>query len=135
MSALNRSTSSRNSLDDGLASAASWDTDLAYKFGSVIGAETADERRGLERILSAFTGQLLPRLGTADGLVDVEEHEHSTGFASLPGGDGGVERVTLGATSGPFDAGRAARSAVAASLAAAREEAFWMAAALSAAPL
>lgn len=76
-----------------------------------LGADTADERRGLERVLSAFTGRLLPSLGTADGLVDVDEHEHAGGFAALPGGDGGVERVTLGATAGPFDAGRAARGA------------------------
>ena len=97
----------------GVAFGHSGDDLAATLVAAGLGAETADERRGLERILSAFTGQLLPRLGTADGLVDVEEHEHSTGFASLPGGDGGVERVTLGATSGPFDAGRAARSAVA----------------------
>ena len=47
--------------------------------------------------------------GTPEGLVDIDEHEHAGGFGSLPGGDGGVERVTLGATAGPFDAGRLAR--------------------------
>src|SRR6185369_1077113 len=39
---------------------------------------------------------------------------------SLPGGDGGVERVTLGATAGPFDAGRQARGAAARAAAAAQ---------------
>jgi hypothetical protein len=76
-----------------------------------LGADTPDERRSLERVLSAFTGHLLTSLGSADGLVDVDEHEHTSGFSALPGGDGGVERVTLGATAGPFDAGRAARGA------------------------
>lgn len=78
-----------------------------------LGADTVDERRGLERVLSAFTAHLLPSLGSADGLVDVDEHEHGSGFAALPGGDGGVDRVTLGATAGPFDVGRAARGALA----------------------
>ena len=75
-----------------------------------LGADTWQERRDLERVLCAFTGHLLPRLGTTDGLVDVDQYEHAAGFASLPGGDGGVERVTLGANAGPFNAGRAARS-------------------------
>ncbi|HEX7537948.1 MAG TPA: hypothetical protein VF391_13210 [Dermatophilaceae bacterium] len=97
----------------GVAFGHSNDDVAATLVGVGLGADTPDERRGLERVLSAFTGQLLSRLGTSDGLVDVEEHEHSAGFASLPGGDGGVERVTLGAGAGPFDAGRAARSAVA----------------------
>jgi hypothetical protein len=82
-----------------------------------LGAETADERREMERVLSAFTGHLLTSLGSPEGLVDVDEHEHASGFGSLPGGDGGVERVTLGATAGPFDAGRLARGAAARSAA------------------
>lgn len=76
-----------------------------------LGADTPDERRQLERVLSAFTGGLLTSLGTPEGVVDVDEHEHASGFASLPGGAGGVDRVTLGATAGPLDAGRAARGA------------------------
>ncbi|GAB3002908.1 hypothetical protein [Saccharothrix stipae] len=58
------------------------------------GLGASADRRSLERVLSAFTGQLLPRLGTPDGLVDVDEHEHAAGFLALPGGDGGVERVS-----------------------------------------
>ena len=85
-----------------------------------IGADTVDERRELERVLSAFTGQLLTSLGSPEGLVDIDEHEHAGGFGSLPGGDGGVERVTLGATAGPFDAGRLARGAAARAAAAAQ---------------
>lgn len=78
-----------------------------------LGADTFEERRSLEHVLSAFTGQLLPSLGSPDGLVSVDEHEHASGFSALPGGEGNVERVTLGATAGPFDAGRSARSGAA----------------------
>ncbi|HKE70007.1 MAG TPA: hypothetical protein VKB55_12165 [Nocardioidaceae bacterium] len=78
-----------------------------------LGAHTFEERRSLEHVLSAFTGQLLPSLGSPDGLVSVDEHEHASGFSALPGGEGDVERVTLGATAGPFDAGRSARSGAA----------------------
>ncbi len=67
-------------------------------------------RRDLERVLSAFTGQVLDRIGTPDGLVDVEQQEHEAGFSSMPGGDGPVERLRTGATGAPLTAGRAARS-------------------------
>jgi hypothetical protein len=76
-----------------------------------IGAIDHEERRGYERILSAFTGQLLPQLGTADGVVMAEEHEHGAAFASLPGGDAGVERLRPAGEAGPLPAGRAARRA------------------------
>src|SRR5262249_9739001 len=45
-----------------------------------LGAASPDQRRALERLLSAFTGQLMPRLGSPDGIVDVEEHEHRAAF-------------------------------------------------------
>jgi hypothetical protein len=67
-------------------------------------------RRGVERVLSAFTGQLLDRIGTPDGLVDVEEHEHGGGFASLPGGPAALERLRP-AGEAPLPAGRHARAA------------------------
>ncbi len=41
-----------------------------------LGVTAADERRSIERLLAAFTGQVLDKLGTADGVVDAEEHEH-----------------------------------------------------------
>jgi hypothetical protein len=58
------------------------------------GATTLDQRRAVERLVVAFTGQLLPRLGSRDGVVDIEEHEHAAGFAGLPGGDGEMERLS-----------------------------------------
>lgn len=85
--------------------------DVAATFASA-GAAPA-ERRSLQRMLSAFTGQLLSRLSTADGVVDVEQHEHAAGFASRPGGEGGVDRLRAGATQGPLAAGRAGRNRVA----------------------
>ncbi|GIK95838.1 MAG: hypothetical protein BroJett029_00470 [Alphaproteobacteria bacterium] len=76
-----------------------------------MGITDPDERRDTERILSAFTGQRLEELGTADGVIDVEEHEHASGFESRHGGPGGAERIRLGGEAGPLPAGRGARSA------------------------
>ncbi|CAN0515015.1 unnamed protein product, partial [Phaeothamnion confervicola] len=50
------------------------------------------KRRDTERILNAFTGQRLNELGTANGVVDVEEYEHSAGFESRSGGPGATDR-------------------------------------------
>ena len=59
--------------------------DVVSAFGAgVLGAGTAN-REAAERLLSAFTSDLLDRLGTADGVSDLAEHEHSDGFDSRPG--------------------------------------------------
>ena len=87
--------------------------DVAAVMASAGLGATDEERRSLERVLSAFTGQLLSRLGEADGVVDVEEHEHDEGFASRPGGAGPTERLKTGGTAGPLAAGRAARGRLA----------------------
>ena len=42
-------------------------------------------RHTAEQLAAAFTGDLLSRIGTADGLSDLEEREHSDGFWGLPG--------------------------------------------------
>ena len=68
------------------------------------------ERRALERLLAAFTGQLLDRVGTPDGLVDIEEHEHAAGFVARPGGAGGTDRLQTGRQEAGDGAGRLARS-------------------------
>jgi hypothetical protein len=75
-----------------------------------LGVANVQDRRTLERAISAFTGQILATLGTADGAIDADEHEHAAGFSSLPGGDGPIERLRIGAEAGPLAAGRAARS-------------------------
>jgi hypothetical protein len=75
-----------------------------------LGLTSADDRRAMERLLAAFTGQLLAEFGTQDGVVDSEEHEHNAGFASKPGGPGTLERLRKGAETGPLNVGRAARS-------------------------
>jgi hypothetical protein len=76
-----------------------------------IGITDAGKRRDSERILAAFTGQRLEELGTADGVVDVEEHEHVSGFESRPGPPEGTERVRIGGEGAPLPAGRHARGA------------------------
>ncbi|MEZ5833849.1 MAG: hypothetical protein R3D05_21985 [Dongiaceae bacterium] len=68
------------------------------------------KRRDTERILSAFTGQRLNELGTANGVVDVEEYEHAAGFESRSGGPGAIDRIRIGGEGGPLPAGRGARS-------------------------
>jgi hypothetical protein len=74
-----------------------------------LGVASRPERRAIERLLSAFTGQVLAKLGTEDGVVLAEEHEHEAAFVSRPGGEGAVERLRAGADAGPLDVGRAAR--------------------------
>jgi len=65
---------------------------------------TPDQRRATERLLTAFTAQKINRLGSADGAVELEEHEHAAAFASLPSGSAGtdryLQRVQTGGTGG-----------------------------------
>ena len=69
----------------------------------------ATARREYERLFSAFTGHLMDRVDSQDGMIDIQEWEHAAGMASRPGGDGGVDRLLEGAESGPLAAGRQAR--------------------------
>ena len=55
--------------------------------GGVGSPADAEQRRAVERLLSAFTGRLLDRLGSADGLVDIDEYEHARGFAAQDSGE------------------------------------------------
>ena len=57
---------------------------------------TDEERRDTERLLGAFTGQLLHEIGSPDGAVAVEEHEHDIAFGALPGGIRGDDRFLAG---------------------------------------
>ena len=59
---------------------------VAATLGAGLGA-TPDERRAVELLLSAFSGRLLDRLGTPDGLVDIDESEHARGFAARASGE------------------------------------------------
>ena len=69
----------------------------------------ATEREAYERIYGAFTAQMMDRVDQADGLIDIEQWQHASAFASRPGGDGGTDRLQEGAESGPLNAGRQAR--------------------------
>lgn len=75
-----------------------------------LGMTSAEDRRAMERLLSAFNSQVLAVLGTPDGVVEAEQQEHESGFSSRPGGPGTVERLRKGAETGPLSVGRAARS-------------------------
>jgi hypothetical protein len=84
------------------------DDDVLAAFASATQA-TAEERRATERLLSAFTAQKINRLGSADGLVELEEFEHAAAFTSLPSGSAGtdryLQRVQTGGAGG-LDIGR-----------------------------
>ncbi|NUZ08355.1 hypothetical protein [Piscinibacter koreensis] len=67
------------------------DDDLLAAFASAAGA-SAEQRRATERLLAAFTAQKVSGLGSADGLVALEEAEHAGAFASLPSGSAGTDR-------------------------------------------
>ena len=74
-----------------------------------LAAGDAIEREAYERIFGAFTAQMMDRVDHADGLIDIEQWQHASAFASRPGGDGGTDRLQEGAESGPLNAGRQAR--------------------------
>jgi hypothetical protein len=67
------------------------DDDLLAAFASPPQA-TVEQRRAAERLLAAFTSQKVNRLASADGIVELEEHEHAAAFSSLPGGSAGTDR-------------------------------------------
>jgi hypothetical protein len=67
------------------------DDDLLAAFASPPQA-TVEQRRATERLLAAFTSQKVNRLASADGIVELEEHEHAAAFSSLPGGSAGTDR-------------------------------------------
>ncbi len=74
-----------------------------------LAASNPTERESYERIFGAFTAQMMDRVDHADGLIDIEQWQHASGFASRPGGDGGTDRLQEGAEAGPLNAGRQAR--------------------------
>lgn len=82
--------------------------------GSALAPNNLAERRNYERLLAAFTGHLVDRIGTADGVADVEQWEHAAAFASLPGGHGGTDRLLDGGDGAALGVGRQARAAEAA---------------------
>jgi hypothetical protein len=67
------------------------DDDLLAAFASTPQAN-AEQRRATERLLTAFTAQKVNRLGSPDGLVELEEFEHAVAYASLPSGSAGTDR-------------------------------------------
>ena len=67
------------------------DGDLLAALATVPGTP-ADRRRDAERLLEAFAAQRVSRLGTPDGTVEIEEHEHGSAFTSLPAGSAGTDR-------------------------------------------
>ena len=73
-----RSTTGRQRGDVGVALGEQGDDLAAVLASTALGsAGGSSARRALERLLAAFTGHLLDRVGSSDGLVDVEEHEHA----------------------------------------------------------
>lgn len=59
--------------------------DVVAAFGAGVLGVGAANRASAERLTAAFTSDLLDRIGSADGVADLAEHEHSDGFDSRPG--------------------------------------------------
>jgi len=59
--------------------------DVIAAFGAGALGVAPEQRLLAERLAAAFTSDLLDRLGSSDGIADLEEREHGDGFASLPG--------------------------------------------------
>ena len=80
---------------------------------------TPDRRQSAERLMAAFTSNLLARIATPDGIRDLEEHEHADGFwsfagAPLPGAVDDRLRAEDSLPLGPTAVGRKGRAAAAA---------------------
>ncbi|HEX3609325.1 MAG TPA: hypothetical protein VHU14_06625 [Solirubrobacterales bacterium] len=86
------------------------DDALAAVAADGFGVSDPEARRATERLLAGFSGGLLDRLTTPDGLVEVEEYEHGIAFAGEPGGSGGTDRVKMGDSSAPLTAGAPGRA-------------------------
>lgn len=67
------------------------DDDLLAAFASPPGT-SVEQRRATERLLAAFTSQKVNRLASAEGIVELDEHEHAAAFSSLSGGSAGTDR-------------------------------------------
>jgi hypothetical protein len=61
---------------------------------------TAEQRRNTERLLDAFTAQKINRLGSPEGITEIESYEHDAGFGSFPGGIDGTDRFVSGSAGG-----------------------------------
>ncbi|WP_426560707.1 hypothetical protein ACPPVT_12555 [Angustibacter sp. McL0619] len=75
-------------------------------------------RQTAEQLMAAFTGGLLSRIGTSDGLDDLQEREHSDGFWAMPGPPipgAKPDRLRTEDTTarGPLQVGRKGRAALA----------------------
>jgi hypothetical protein len=53
----------------------------------LVAAALSGGNRAMERLLAAFAARLLPRLGSPDGMVEVDEFEHARGFAAQQAGE------------------------------------------------
>jgi hypothetical protein len=84
------------------------DDDVIAALASVQDAP-ASARESTERLLAAFTAQRINRIGQPDGAVEVEEHQHDSAFASLPGGTAGTDRFVSGGHEGTQSGSRRAR--------------------------
>jgi len=90
--------------------------DVVAAFGARVLNLDAAHRRSAETLMAAFTGGLIERLGTPDGLEDLAEHEHEDGFWSLPGSPLAAAkpdrlRAEDSAPVGPLTVGRKGRGA------------------------
>ena len=61
-----------------------------------LAAQTPEQRRAVEMMVGAFSAGVLKRLGTPDGIADIEQREHALAFTSAPSGEVTVDRLLVG---------------------------------------
>jgi hypothetical protein len=75
------------------------DGDVLAALASVPGTPE-DRRLDTERLLDAFAAQRINRIGTAEGIAEIDEFEHARAFTSLPAGSAGTDRFVQTAEPG-----------------------------------
>ena len=102
-----------------------------------LAAQTPEQRRAVEMLVGAFGAGVLKRLGTPDGLADIEQREHAVAFTSTPSGETSIDRLlagqagvagtvgSRGRTAATLRAGAAASAAAPAPAAAASARLVW----------
>jgi hypothetical protein len=112
------SADDKPSIDD-IATAVGLDLDDVTAALAAPGFGVDDSKRhAAERLMAAFTGDLLNRISTPDGVRDIEEREHADGFWSfagkpVPGSQDDRLRAADSMPLGPNRVGRKGRGAIA----------------------
>jgi len=76
-----------------------------------LAAQAPEQRRAVEMLVGAFGAGVLKRLGTPDGIADIEQREHAVAFTSTPSGEVSIDRLLVGQAGVAGTVGSRGRSA------------------------